>query len=69
MSLEEAIAWGVVYATCSGGWALYFRERRRSRDYATDLSQLIRDHDLDRADLRRSLKWSEIEESVERWER
>jgi len=25
---------------------LYFRERGRSRDYATDLSQLIHDHDL-----------------------
>ncbi|WP_435067717.1 hypothetical protein [Haloplanus sp. C73] len=49
-----------------GGWILYFRERERSRDYATDLSQLIHDHDLGRDDLRRSLAWDEIEERVER---
>jgi hypothetical protein len=47
-----------------GGWVLYFRERERSRDYATDLAQLIHDHDLSRDDLRRSLNWDEIEERV-----
>jgi len=52
--------WGI------GGWLLYFRERDRSRDYATDLSQVIHDYDLGRNDLRRSLGWEEIEERVER---
>lgn len=47
-----------------GGWLLYFRERKRSRDYATDLAQVIHDHDLDRNDLRRSLNWNEIRERV-----
>lgn len=49
-----------------GGWVLYFRERGRSRDYATDLSAVIVQHDLNRDDLRRSLKWDEIAEFVER---
>jgi hypothetical protein len=50
--------WGLV------GWALWFRERARSRDYATDLSQLIHDHDLGRDDLRRSLGHDEIEDRL-----
>jgi hypothetical protein len=50
--------WGLV------GWLLKFRERARSRDYATDLSQLIHDYDLDRDDLRRSLGHDEIEERL-----
>jgi len=48
------------------GWLLYFSERERSRDYATDLSQLIYDYDLGRDDLRRSLDHEEIEERLER---
>jgi hypothetical protein len=48
--------WGLL------GWGLWFRERSRSRDYATDLSQLIHDHDLGRDDLRRSLGHDEIEQ-------
>jgi hypothetical protein len=52
--------WGVV------GWALWFYERARSRDYATDLSQLIHDYELGRDDLRRSLSHDEIERSLER---
>jgi hypothetical protein len=48
-----------------GGWLLYFRERDRSRDYATDLLQLIHDYDLGRDDLRRSLEHNEIKERVE----
>lgn len=51
--------WGI------GGWLLYLRERGRSRDYATDLSQVIHDYDLGRKDLRRSLGWDEIEDRVE----
>ena len=47
------------------GWCGYFRERERSRDYATDLAQVIHDHDLDRDDLRRSLGWKEIEDRVD----
>lgn len=54
-------------------WALYFswrhwRELQRSRDYATELSQLIHDYDLTRDDLRRSLNWDEIEDRVEKQE-
>lgn len=51
-----------------GGWLLYFRERGRSRDYATDLLSVVHDYDLGREDLRRSLGWSEVEEQVARWE-
>lgn len=65
MSLEESIAYGAALTFSFGGWILYFRERGRSRDYATDLSQLIHDHDLGRDDLRRSLEWSEIEQRVD----
>lgn len=54
------VVWGI------GGWLLYFRERDRSRDYVTDLTQLIHDHDLDRDDLRRSLKWDEVAQTVRR---
>ena len=48
------------------GWLLYFHERTRSRDYATDLSQVIHDYDLGREHLRRSLEWDEIAERVDR---
>jgi hypothetical protein len=51
-------AWGVV------GWAMYFREHGRSRDYAADLAQVIHDHDLGREDLRRSLGYDEIEDRL-----
>lgn len=33
------------------GWLLYFRERGRSRDYVTDLLQLVHDHNLGRDDV------------------
>jgi len=48
------------------GWLLYFRERGRSRDYVTDLMDVVHEYDLGRDDLRRSLKWSEVEEQVGR---
>lgn len=51
--------WGVV------GWVLWFYERARSRDYATDLSQLIHDYDLGHDDLRRSLSHQEIEDRID----
>jgi hypothetical protein len=51
-------AWGVL------GWVMYFREHGRSRDYATDLAQVIYDHDLGREDLRRSLGYDEIEDRL-----
>jgi len=59
---EPATIVASVFAVLFG--LLYFRERGRSRDYATDLSQLINDYDLGRDDLRRSLKWDEIEQRV-----
>lgn len=60
--LFELVFWTFAIA----GWLLYFNERDRSRDYATDLSQLIYDYDLDRDDLRRSLNHAEIEDRVNR---
>ena len=48
-------------AAMLGGWLLYFHERSRSRDYATDLAQCIHDYDLGRDDLRRALGHDEIE--------
>lgn len=47
------------------GWVLYFRERNRSRDYATDLAQVIHDYPECTDSLRRSLQWAEINERVE----
>jgi hypothetical protein len=61
--LGSGLAFGIA------GWLLYFYERQRSRDYATDLSQLIHDYDLGREDLRRSLGWDEIDERIDREER
>lgn len=61
--------WVGMLAFSFGGWLLYFRERDRSRDYVTDLMQVVHDNDLGKSDLRRSLKWSEVEQQVERWER
>jgi hypothetical protein len=46
-------------------WGLYFRERRRSRDYATDLAQVIHDYPESTDSLRRSLKWDEISDRVD----
>lgn len=46
------------------GWLLYFRERQRSRDYATDLAQVIHDYPNSTDSLRRSLKYDEIENRV-----
>jgi len=45
---------------------LWFKERERSRDYATDLSKIIHDKDLDSRDLRRSLRHKEIRKEVEK---
>jgi len=45
---------------------LYSRERDRSRDYATELSNLIHKYDLDSRDLRRSLRHKEIRNQVEK---
>ena len=46
------------------GWVLYFRERSRSRDYVTDLMQLVHDHDVGLDELRRSRDWKEVKRSV-----
>ena len=54
------VVWGIA------GWLKAFREQRRSRDYATDLSQVIHDYELGRDDLRRSLRHDEIEKRVDR---
>jgi hypothetical protein len=47
------------------GWLLYYREYERSRDYATDLAQVIHDYPESTDSLRRSLKWDEISDRVE----
>ena len=46
-------------------WYLYAKGREKSRDYATDLAQVIHDHDLDSDDLRRSLNHDEITRRVD----
>lgn len=63
MSFEIALFWSLLFGL--SGWGLYLREREKSRDYVTDLSQLIYDYDLGRDDLHRSLRWSEVEDSVD----
>ena len=47
------------------GWLKYFVECERSRDYATDLLQVVHDYDLTAADLRRSLERDEIARRVD----
>lgn len=68
MTVAESVVLWLVMAVLIVGWLQYFAERERSRDYATDLSQLIHDHDLGREDLHRSLEWGEIADRVERQE-
>lgn len=68
MTLAETAVSVAFAAGALGGWLLYFGERARSRDYVTDLLQVVHDHDLGRDDLRRSLDWREVEAQVERWE-
>ena len=64
MSLETWFLFGGwVFAIL--GWLLYFNDRTRSRDYATDLVQVVCDYDLGREDLRRSLDWDEIDRRME----
>jgi len=46
------------------GWTLYFEERNKRSDYATDLTNLIRQHDLDSRDLRRSLRHKEVRKAI-----
>jgi hypothetical protein len=65
MNAESAVMWAA-FAVMLLGWFLYFHERERSRDYASDLAQLIYDYDLGREDLRRSLEWDEIADRVGR---
>jgi len=48
------------------GWCMYLRERNRSRDYATDISQVIHDFSESKDSLRRSLKWDEIQKRVKK---
>lgn len=63
--MSEIVAFGfVLYAIV--GWVLYFNERERSRDYVSDLMQLVYDHDLGRDDLRRSLGHDEVDDHLER---
>jgi hypothetical protein len=47
------------------GWALYLRERGRTRDLVTDLSQLVHDHDVHEDDLRRSGEWLDLDGVIE----
>jgi len=46
------------------GWLLYMKERKRSRDYATDLAQVLHDYPEATDSLRRSLQWDEIQKWV-----
>lgn len=46
------------------GWLLYFRERGRSRDYATDLAQILYDYPETKNSLRRATNWDEINDRV-----
>lgn len=64
MSAETWLLNGVMLFAILG-WLLYFNERTRSRDYATDLVQVVCDYDLGREDLRRSLDWDEIDRRME----
>jgi hypothetical protein len=59
-------AFGVAMGFAVLGWFAYLIERQRSRDYATDLAQLVHDYDLNRDDLRRSLGHDEIEDQLDR---
>lgn len=52
-----------------GGWYLYFNERDRSRDYVTDLLDVVYSEELDRDDLRRSLKHREVQKQLDRWDK
>jgi len=57
-----AVVWAVFGVV---GWLKYFAECERSRDYGTDLLQVVHDYDLDAADLRRSLEHDEIARRVD----
>ena len=57
-----AVLWGLFGAV---GCLKYFVECERSRDYATDLLQVVHDYDLDAGDLRRSLEHDEIARRVD----
>jgi len=54
----------LVWLFAVAGWLLYFRENKKSRDYATDLSQVIHDYPESTDSLRRSLEWDEINNRV-----
>jgi len=57
-----AVVWGLFGVV---GWLKYFVECERSRDYATDLLQVVHDYDLTADDLRRSLEHDEIARRVD----
>jgi len=61
---------GAIILAEFGAFLLFFilwsKERAKSRDYATDLSQLIYSKDLNSRDLRRSLRHKEIRKEVEK---
>ena len=59
------LAVALMWLVAAAGWYLYVKEREKSRDYATDLAQVIHDHDLDSDDLRRSLNHDEITRRVD----
>jgi len=47
-------------------FVLWSYERHKTRDYATELSNLIHEYGLDSRDLRRSLRYKEIRNQVEK---
>ena len=67
MTLLETALTASLWAFGIGGWLAYLRERGRSRDYVTDLLQVVYDNGLGTGDLRRSLEWREVADRVERW--
>ena len=68
MSKTMTILWAATWLLCLLGWGFYLNERARSRDYVTDLLQVVYDNDLGRDDLRRSLGHDEVDKRLEWWE-
>ena len=56
----------VLFAYAHGGWLLYFSERSRYTDLATDVAQLIHDRDLGLEDLRRARDHDAVDNAVRR---
>lgn len=69
MNRLQAVGEVLYLAFAFGGWLFYYRERRRSRDYVTDLFTIMYRYDLGRGDLRRATGWSEVDKRLTAWSR